>query len=120
MDAQFAVLTRLTIQTLNQLTIQLGSEDLITYDQVNRLFNDWENYRSRPDWNEHLDKWFLGHDLSELPTVVETLDESLPEPEQEEGPKVFGGDYGEADPEGTLPPEPTDASAEGVDGVRPL
>jgi hypothetical protein len=83
LDAQFCVLTRLTITTLNQLIQQMSTvRDFLhlpptlgvapkelDYAYVNRMFQEWEQFRSRPDFREHFKTWFMGEDLSRLPLI---------------------------------------------------
>jgi len=96
-DAQFSVLARLTVINLNELKLRIeGPEDYepITYEHVNALFDEWDLFVSRPDFREHMRVWMMGGDLGSLPEVPKkNMDEpgaALPE---ENGAKVFGGDY---------------------------
>ena len=67
LDEQFAVLTRMTISTLNQIIEHPGKAQPITYEDVNRLFKDWADFRKRSDFREHMRAWFMGDDLASLP-----------------------------------------------------
>jgi hypothetical protein len=97
LDEQFAVLTRLTVMTLNDLIIRLGGEDLVTYDGINAMFQEWNDFRSRPDFREHMSVWMMGGDLSALPPPPEPAkEEEQPADAPEENPEgavEFGGDY---------------------------
>jgi hypothetical protein len=96
LDEQFAVLTRLTIISLNvlvnkhNLAMEMigaamgGMSDVsdltmptVDYEDVNLLFEEWAKFRSRPDFRDHMRAWFMGDDLSKLPPP--------PEPEAKEG-----------------------------------
>lgn len=90
-DTQHAVLGRLAISTLNELLLRIGSEDLITYESVSEMFEQFAALRSRPDWREHSKDWYMGKDLSNLPPVPEAESPEATKPEASE----FGGDYAE-------------------------
>jgi hypothetical protein len=72
LDSQFVVLTRLTIMTLNAIMLHLNKRELeplqlIGYDDINKMFEEWDQFKARPDWREHTRPWFMGEDLSTLP-----------------------------------------------------
>lgn len=119
--SQFSVLTRLTISKLNEVIglqnriVELATEswepkpdiallEEVTYEGVNFLFQMHDAFRSRPDFRDHLETWFLGGDLTKLPPLPEpdTKEEEKTEPTPEtpaeagipEGAQVFGGDHG--------------------------
>ena len=89
-NSQFVVLTRLTVMTLNELLIRVGSETLITYDSINEMFEAWEQFRERPDFKEHMHVWLMGGDLSTLPPVIESKAAVEDDPADL---REFGGDY---------------------------
>ena len=95
LDEQFAVLTRLSIVRLNDLLIRVGVEDLVTYDQVNEMFMEWAAFKSRPDFRDHMQAWFMGQDLSELPPAPEPVKEEdvVSASALGEDADEFGGDY---------------------------
>ena len=64
LDEQFAVLTRLTITSLNKV---LPDGSKILYEDVNKLFMDWADFRKRKDFRDYMKEWFMGEDLSKLP-----------------------------------------------------
>ena len=98
LDEQFAVLSRLTIISINLMAVRhnlaiemlcsaIGKEDTddlsfpdIDYDDVNLLFEQWAKFRERPDFRQHMRAWFMGDDLSKLPPP--------PEPPAEEEDQV--------------------------------
>jgi len=96
LDEQFCTLTRLSISSLNELILQVHGElsELITYDQVNRMFMDWADFRARPDFRDHMRTWMMGGDLSALPLPPKQETPSAPGPEAEDA-EEFGGDHGE-------------------------
>ena len=98
LDEQFCVQGRLFITSINEILLRANSDEVITYEQVNKMFMEWEKFRSRPDFRDHMRAWFMGDDLSTLPPPPEPKEkapEETPSPEAE-GPQEFGGDYGEA------------------------
>jgi hypothetical protein len=100
LDEQFAVLARACIRSINEILVRIGSDDLITYESVNELFMEWEKFRSRPDFRDHMRTWFMGEDLSTLPPPppVETKEEEKAPDAlvKDEDAEEFGGDYAEA------------------------
>lgn len=114
LDEQFAVLTRMTYSKVNELihainrNVLIGvSEEVapIDYDQTNKMFVEWQQFKNRPDWRDHSRVWFMGGDLSMLPPPPEPQEqpeakvkeqiESAPEEEYPEGATMFGGNYAE-------------------------
>jgi hypothetical protein len=97
LDEQFCVLGRLAIMNINDLVLRAEGDDLISYEQVNAMFMEWEKFRSRSDFRDHMKSWFMGEDLSLLPEPPK--EEKAPEaPAAESGdeePQEFGGDYGQ-------------------------
>jgi len=39
----------------------------IVYEDVNKLFMTWADFRKRKDFRDHMKAWFMGEDLSQLP-----------------------------------------------------
>lgn len=78
LDDQFAVLTRLVISSLRDLDLE------VTYEEVNALFKVWADFRSRPDFKEHMRTWFMGGDVVRLPPVEVKKDgeDRLPDGEE--------------------------------------
>lgn len=113
-DTQIAVLTRLTIVRLNQLTDLVNSVaheagrtklvDPVTRSDMEELFTAFAALRRRSDFKDHEDRWFTGQSLADLP----------PEPPAEpRGAQIFGGEsHGQAhetsrqDEDRELPPMP--------------
>jgi hypothetical protein len=98
LDEQFCVQGRLFITAINEILHRANSDEIITYEAVNLMFMEWEKFRSRPDFREHMKPWFMGDDLDSLPPPPEPKQEETPEetPDAEvEGPQEFGGDYAE-------------------------
>lgn len=113
-NEQFCVLTRLTITTLNDILLRISGEEaeLIRYEAVNAMFQEFQAFRKRPDFKQHMDTWMMGGDLSALPPPPVVKEEgepgaALPE---EDGAKVFGGDYEE---------DASDLGDEGADEESP-
>lgn len=88
LDEQFAVLTRLTISTLNKILSNEENLRLVTYDEVNTLFSKWNQFKSRPDFRKHMRDWFMGGDVDALPPI-EQADGFYP------GVTEFGGAHEE-------------------------
>jgi hypothetical protein len=99
LDEQFCVLTRLAIMSLNEIKMALNIQravrqealqkttgmanaeladkplTLIGYDDVNKMFHEWSEFHSRPDWRNFTREWFMGDDLSKLPPPPEVKKE---------------------------------------------
>ena len=73
---------------------ELSTPD-IDYGDVNALFEQWAQFRSRPDFREHMRSWFMGDDLSKLPPPPEP--EPEPEAVEEEQVKEENQEPGEED-----------------------
>jgi len=131
LDEQFCVQGRLFISTINEILHRANSDEIITYENINLMFMEWEQFRARPDFREHMRAWFMGDDLSQLPPPPEVPAE--PEPKEEtseetpgdkaEGPTEFGGDYAkdsdlgnEANPQGQSEGETDSSSPEVPEG----
>jgi len=68
LDEQFAVLTRLCIGRINEIATLTGRDELyVTYEQVNAMFEQWAEFKKRPDFRDHMQVWMMGKDLAELP-----------------------------------------------------
>jgi len=102
-NAQLAVLVRMTVSRLNTLT-EYHNENFgtaipeVTVETINDLFNQFDEFRQRPDSAQHYHHWYLGKDLSELPELPKEEkqeEHGSPEEEYPEGAVIFGGDYGE-------------------------
>ena len=107
LDEQFCVSTRLAIVMINKLTkLKETTVEPIAYAHVNKMFQEFEAFRSRPDFREHMEAWFMGEDLSQLPPPPELeKQEEEPEAVQAEGSneppaQTFGGDYAEKNDSG--------------------
>lgn len=122
LDDQFAVLTRLVISKLNEITsaynvYMLDPNEapqkipLVTYDGVNEMFHEFDSFKTRPDFRDHMRTWFTGGDLTALPPVPEVKNEeqaptetSAPQEEDfPEGAQIFGGN--DESPNGDGEPE---------------
>jgi len=105
LDEQFVVLTRLAIGTLNKLLLNFNKAllcdenlkpekiDLISYGEVNRMFDDWNSFKARPDFREHMRTWMMGDDLSTLPPVPvkEEVKETTNEKDETNAPESDPG-----------------------------
>ena len=91
LDEQFAVLTRMTVMSLNSLMSKwnrslkylspidadappLTEENkkelvqaLVGYSDINALFVTWSNFRRRKDFRNHMKAWVMGEDITLLP-----------------------------------------------------
>jgi hypothetical protein len=132
-DDQFAVLTRLFISRFNDLAEKVSvlgavatgeaipdgfnfKVEPITYEGVNKLFSEYDGFKSRSDFRDHFRTWYMGEDLSKLPppppspapeppkqeAKEEKVEQAPSTPEEPaeaadfpEGAQVFGGDYAE-------------------------
>jgi hypothetical protein len=95
LDEQFCVLARMSIRSLNEILIRIGSEDVITEKVIEVAFKEWASFKKRPDFRKYMLEWFIGKPLSELPPApvgAKQSDPASPSPEAE-GPQEFGGDY---------------------------
>lgn len=94
LDDQFAVLTRLSVVALNELNLRVSGADAdpISYEAINSLFSEWETFKKRPDFREHMRTWVMGGDLESLPPLP-VGEASSAKTDQE--PNEFGGDYAE-------------------------
>jgi hypothetical protein len=78
------VLARLTIGSLNGVFKSLGTRDgmfcgpEITYEGVNKLFVDWHEFRSLPNFKEHTQVWFMGEDIQALKAKLKEQETSAP------------------------------------------
>jgi len=52
----------------------------VEYDDINLLFQQWADFRARPDFRDHMRSWFMGADLSKLPAPPDP-----PKEEEKEG-----------------------------------
>lgn len=95
LDEQFAVLTRLSVISLNMIVVKhnlamsmvamaMGKDSVdelmlpeVEYDDINVLFAQWAEFRSRPDFREHMRTWFMGGDLNSLPPPPEPPEEMV-------------------------------------------
>jgi hypothetical protein len=95
LDEQFCVQGRLFISTLNEILHRADSDNVITYERVNEMFQEWEAFRNRSDFRDHMRAWFMGDDLKQLPPPPEPKQEETPTeaPGDAEDPVEFGGDY---------------------------
>lgn len=134
LDQQFAVLTRLLIVRHNDLVarynmiikasidvLELNDAEIpmvapIDWEEVLGMFGQFIELRQRPDYADHMETWYMGGDVSNLPPIPEPPaapevqghpeeDEGSTETPEEpetvvasgypEGAQIFGGDYGE-------------------------
>lgn len=72
LDEQFAVSTRMTVLSVNNLLSKLNSEERITESDIEILFKDWAKFRSRKDYRDFMMEWFLGVALDKLPPPKES------------------------------------------------
>lgn len=120
LDEQFCVSTRLAIMWVNDI-IRRGrargsgwAQDLevVTYEKVNELFRDFEEFRSRPDFRNHMRVWFMGEPLDSLPEVrAEDNDVSSDDGDQTD-PEERAGSGGESQ-EDPVPVRGEDAAETG-------
>ena len=79
LDEQFCVSTRLAILWINAIIRAARMEDApwalgldsVTYEKVNEMFHDFESFKSRPDFRDHMRVWFMGESLDSLPPLPE-------------------------------------------------
>lgn len=86
------------IGAINDILHRANSDEILTYDGVNKMFMEWEKFRSRSDFRDHMRAWFMGDDLDSLPPPPEPKEEepSVETPgEDAESPAEFGGNYAE-------------------------
>lgn len=77
LDEQFCVSTRLAISWINAIIRAARMEDepwaleldSVTYEKVNEMFRDFESFKSRPDFRNHMRVWFMGDPLDSLPQL---------------------------------------------------
>jgi hypothetical protein len=95
LDDQFAVLARLTISELNslQLSVHGADSDPCTYEYINKMFQAWAKFRSRPDFADHMRLWMMGGDLDSLPPVPTVDAVPFDGPKEQSSVEEFGGDY---------------------------
>lgn len=141
LNSQFAVLIRLFISRMNQV-IALQNRiyelacadqstppdhkvDLIGYDEVGMLFKLFDEFKKRPDYQDHFRTWYTGGDLSQLPPppeppAKEEAEEDLGAPREDA--EVFGGDYGSQNGNGAedAEAERAEASSEAQDPLPEL
>lgn len=107
LDEQFCVSTRLAVMWINHIiqSAQANAEpwaeqtDVVTYEKVNELFRDFEQFKSRPDFRDHMRVWFMGEPIDSLPEVKGDEDGRSDDgdaPAAKEGPE--GGEHGQEDP----------------------
>jgi hypothetical protein len=108
LDEQFCVSTRLAIYWINSIIKAARMEDApwalsmdsVTYEEVNKMFMDFEEFRSRPDFRNHMRVWFLGEPLDSLPELKVEADHAVSHIGNEAGTeeRAGGGREGQEDP----------------------
>lgn len=104
LDEQFCVSTRLAVSWINSIIKAARMEDAawalpldsISYETVNKMFMDFERFRRRPDFRNHMRVWFMGESLDSLPEVEERQD-AVHQVEHEPGQEERAGE-GQEDP----------------------
>lgn len=96
LDDQFAVLSRLSVSALNELNLRVSGADAdpISYDIINLMFAEWEKFKTRSDYRDHMRVWVMGGDTESLPPPQENEDTPSEESKDQEVTE-FGGDYAE-------------------------
>lgn len=103
-EVKWAVMMRLVISRYNSLLEQMDSVSRgvlapFTYEELNKLFKEFEEFRSKKGFADHMQAWYMGEDVSQFEgDVGEELtggDGGAPQAEEEypEGATIFGGDY---------------------------
>lgn len=87
LDEQFAVSTRMSVMGINMILDRMEAEEQIKQEDIELLFQEWADFRARPDFRDLMLEWMLGVPLSELPPV--------PEPPTKEGEKDAKSDRGD-------------------------
>jgi len=107
LDEQFCVSTRLAVSWINAIIKAARMEDApwalsldsVSYDAVNKMFMDFEKFKGRPDFRNHMRVWFMGESLDSLPEV-EGLKDAVSDIGHEAGEeeRAGGGGEGQEDP----------------------
>jgi dsRNA-specific ribonuclease len=112
-DVQLAVSVRLLVQRTNNLAEavraltaalppmaqdKVPQTEVLVYEKVGAVFEEFNRFRDRNDYLTHMREWFMGEDVSNLGPDTEPEPELKNEDEApEENPQdptfVFGGDY---------------------------
>jgi len=93
-DNQMAVQIRMDImqhnairEALRQLMVKVAPDliptlpDPITVQAINKMFEDWDRFKARPDHKKLFSEWYLGHNLDDLPPVPSAPEASDDNPE---------------------------------------
>lgn len=108
LDEQFCVSTRLVISWINSIIKAARMEDApwalsldsVSYESVNKMFMDFEQFKRRPDFRDHMRVWFMGESLDSLPEVKAGVDHATSDigdqPDQKGQPG--GSGEGQEDP----------------------
>lgn len=88
-DEQFCVLVRLVVSNLNTMISAHNDRPLsdrvepVTYEAINTLFQEFEDFRKRSDFREHFRSWYMGDDIRDLPELKEDARDTVTDASQE-------------------------------------
>lgn len=90
LDEQFAISTRMSIVAVNHILTLMGhGDDCIGEKDIEKLFKDWAEFHSRPDYKDFMMEWFLGVAIDKLPPP--------PQQQAKEGGSNAENDHGNED-----------------------
>lgn len=86
-DEQFCVLVRLVVSKLNSVIAKNKDSDItvspVTYEAINDLFQEFEEFKKREDFRDHFRVWYMGGDIQKLPELKEDARAVLADAPQE-------------------------------------
>lgn len=92
-EIQMACMARLMILNVNAIRDQINMPP-IDHTDLAAVFEEFHEFRQRPDYQKHMEAWYSGTDLSDLPEPEAVEMKNPVEGERFVEVEDFGGDYG--------------------------